>query len=270
MQHFKGSIIHKSQDEDGVIEVVDDINTRSLYFGTDSKQSSMSLVDPDRLELSYARAMMSCLLFADEPRSILLVGLGGGSLAKFLLKVFPFCRLDVVEIRESVANIAFAYFGLPKDPRLELHMADGNQFLQQLAHKKLAGEGGLNYDLVLLDAFDHAGMATTLSGLAFFDACRYVLNPTGVLAINLWGSSSDVTEEALDYLNHCFDDKVLTLPVPKRGNIIGLALGRDVPTTNYKRLRKKAAQLEQRMGIEFTAFWRDLKRIHSKFRWFKF
>ncbi|MEE9398194.1 MAG: spermine synthase [Methylococcales bacterium] len=269
MQRFKGNIIYKCQDEEGIVEVVEDTHTRSLYFGTDSKQSSMSLVDPDRLELSYARAMMSCLLFMGEPRSILLVGLGGGSLAKFLLKVFPFCKIDVVELRESVANVAFAYFGLPKDSRLVVHMGDGSQFLQRLAHKKLAGEESLDYDLILLDAFDHAGMATTISGLAFFDACRYVLNPAGVLAINLWGSSRDVTEDVLDYLNHCFDDKILTLPVPKRGNIIGLALGRDVPTANFKRLRKKAVQLEQRMGIEFTAFWRDLKRMHSRFSWFK-
>ena len=85
MHRYGGIVIHQSRDEHGTIEVVEDGAYRSLHFGSEPKQSSMELHNPIRLALTYTRAMTAALLFNDAPRSVLLIGLGGGSLAKFLL-----------------------------------------------------------------------------------------------------------------------------------------------------------------------------------------
>src|ERR1035437_2041812 len=63
--------------------VFDDGNTRSLYFSLRYVQSTMRTSDPTSLEFAYTRKMMSFLLFQEKTRSILMLGLGGGSLAKF-------------------------------------------------------------------------------------------------------------------------------------------------------------------------------------------
>ena len=100
MRKYHGTVIHRSQDSRGVIEVVDDGCTRSLHFGNAVRQSAMDLNRPEYLVLTYTRAMMSCLLFKPTPCKVLLIGLGGGSLAKFLLHHIPNCTIDAVELRE--------------------------------------------------------------------------------------------------------------------------------------------------------------------------
>jgi len=59
----------------------------------------MRLSAPDTLELHYTRTMMSFLLFSPQPRRALMIGLGGGSIAKFMRRFMPDTQLTVVEIR---------------------------------------------------------------------------------------------------------------------------------------------------------------------------
>ena len=63
--------------------IVDDGCTRQLYFSGCFVQSSMRLDDPFDLDFAYTRKMMAFLLFVPDPGHVLMVGLGGGSLAKF-------------------------------------------------------------------------------------------------------------------------------------------------------------------------------------------
>ena len=114
-------LVFSCHDEEGVIEVVDDLDTRALYFGTSARQSAMSREAPHRLVLSYTRSMLSGLLFTRKPRSALVLGLGGGSLPRFLMHVFPTCRIDVVERRAKVVQVAHDYFHLARSPRLRTH-----------------------------------------------------------------------------------------------------------------------------------------------------
>ncbi|MBE9533146.1 MAG: spermidine synthase, partial [Proteobacteria bacterium] len=104
--YYDGLVVHQSQSDDGMIEVVDLGDTRSMHFGTFPRQSSMSLRTPYTLELTYTEAMMACLLLNPNPRKILVVGLGGGSLVKFLLHHFPDCEIDVIEYRQDVVDVA--------------------------------------------------------------------------------------------------------------------------------------------------------------------
>ena len=69
--------------------VYDDAGVRRLHFDSAAVQSSMRLSDPYALDLSYTQAMMGFLLFSAEPRHILIVGLGGGSLSKYCHHRFP-------------------------------------------------------------------------------------------------------------------------------------------------------------------------------------
>lgn len=56
---------------------------RYLDFDMHTIQSAMCLDDPFALDLAYTRKMTAFLLFNPEPREVLLLGLGGGSLAKY-------------------------------------------------------------------------------------------------------------------------------------------------------------------------------------------
>src|SRR5713101_2429053 len=76
--------------------LVEDRKTRSLCFGIDGAvQSEMWLDDPESLVSAYTRKMMGFLLFRRRPREILMIGLGGGSLAKFCHRHLPSARMSV-------------------------------------------------------------------------------------------------------------------------------------------------------------------------------
>src|SRR5581483_253689 len=62
---------------------------RFLHFDLDAVQSAMDMHDPVRLTLAYTRRMMAFLLFNRAPARVLLLGLGGGSLAKFCYHRLP-------------------------------------------------------------------------------------------------------------------------------------------------------------------------------------
>lgn len=261
MHKYGGIVIHQSRDALGPLEVVDNGYQRSLHFGSEPKQSTMDLDDPLRLALSYTRAMLSALLFDAAPRRILLLGLGGGSLAKFLLHHFPACRIDAVEYREGVYQLARAYFHLPDDPRLSLHFADAADFIRQ-ADTDLSG-----YDLLLLDTFTADGIAQGTCGLSFFEACRTRLAADGVLAANLWSADSIKLDDVISDLNDAFDGRLLRLPVDGKANVIALVTQQGKPRRELRRLDKQAAELQQRLGVEFTVF---LNRLRKNNRYFGF
>lgn len=254
--YYGGLVVHQSHSDDGVIEVVDIGDTRSLHFGTYPRQSSMSLRTPHTLELTYTQAMMACLLINSNPTRVLVVGLGGGSLVKFLLHHFPNCKIDVVEYRQDVVDVAQNFFNVPKDdPRLNIHVGDGYSFVQQLYY-----QSDDSYDLLLVDAYDHIGMSASVGMQAFFDACEGLMSPVGVMSINLWGSERVLFNQTMTRINQSFSGRTLTLPVENKGNVIGLAMKQTVTQASLKKLRPVVEQQEIHLNINLPKSLHALTR----------
>ena len=254
--YYGGLAIHQSQSDDGMIEVVDLGDSRSLHFGTYPRQSTMSMTTPYSLELSYTEAMMACLIINPQPQKILIVGLGGGSLVKFLLHYFPECQIDVIEYRQDVIDVAQRYFSVPVDEaRLTIHHGDGYAFVQDCAYKS-----EIEYDLLLVDAYDHIGMSKSIGAQAFFDACAGVLSPQGVMSINLWGSDRPLFNQSMMRINHSFSGQSLILPVDNKGNTIVLVMKRHIPLATLKKRKPQAEQQEIDYGIQMSKFLYDLLR----------
>ena len=260
MQKYDGHLIHESYDDEGIIEIVEQKGVRSLHFGSQAKQSSMSLAEPDKLHLDYVRAMTSWLLFKETlDDEALLVGLGGGSLTKHLLQHFENCHLKVIEYRKDVVKIARSFFGLPLDPKLKIIVDDGGEYIKQRYETYRE-----HYSLVFIDAFDHEGVAPSVRSEAFFDACKALLKKDGILIMNLWGGTSNPEFQQISlWLGRVFNWQTLFLPVPDRSNIIALAFNDYTPIYSIKDLREKALTLEQQYQIEFPTFLRNLKKHNA-------
>lgn len=254
-----GTIIHQSISDDGVIEIVQEHSNRSLYFGSNAKQSEMDMSQPEKLLLAYTQAMMAGLLFCPRPTSVLLIGLGGGSLVRFMLHHFPACKIDIVECREEVVKLAYGYFCLPDDVRITVAVDDGRNFLY--AH----GGTQERYDLILIDAFDHSGVAESIKSLQFFEACHDALNREGVAAINLWNSKLDHYAETMANIESAFKGNVLELPVKEKGNVIAFATRPERHAPQFKRLKQVADALERQLELPFGTYLRELRR-HNRWR----
>lgn len=258
MRKYGGHVVHQTRDGFGILEVVDTPFERSLHFGNAAKQSSTDPANPLRLVLTYTRAMALSLLFNPEPRRVLLIGLGGGSLAKFLLQHYPGCHIDAVEIRREVFRLATAYFGLPDDPRLTLFIEDGAAFV-----RGASPEFG-DYDLILADAFLDQGIAHSVCSVSFFEGCRMRLSRRGVLAMNLWSGDTIRAPELLAGMADCFGH-ALRLPVEGKDNIIGLAGPAVPPSRELKRFAPLARELGEALDVEFPALLKKLRRHNSAF-----
>jgi spermidine synthase len=260
MYKYEGRIVHQSHDDDGILEIVELDDIRSLHFGSDSRQSSLLLTNPDKLVLGYVRAMTSWLLFKPSlDDEVLIIGLGGGSLARHLLHHFPACRLKAVESRKSVVKIARSYFDLPHNPRLKIIIGDGGQYVRLRAETRQQ-----QYSLLLIDAYDYEGMAQSICSEAFFDACKLLLKKDGILVINLWGGASNpLFQTCALWIGRIFHWKILFLPVQGRGNIICLAFNENFPLFSMKYLRTRVIALEQKYQIEFATFLMDIKKHNT-------
>jgi spermidine synthase len=160
--------------------VVDDGETRQLLFSLDFIQSAMRLADPAALEFAYTRKMMACLLFVPEPEHLLMVGLGGGSLAKFCYRHLPHTRITVLEINPDVIALRHV-FEIPDDPRLSIIQTDAAAYLPGAPAAA---------DVLLLDGYDPAGISPSFLHREFYRAARACLRPGGMLVANLAGPES--------------------------------------------------------------------------------
>jgi spermidine synthase len=151
-------------------------NRRTLEFQDGDIQSEMLLSHPDALVLDYARAMMCFALFAPAPRHILMVGLGGGSLAKFCYRHFPRARITVLEISAEVIALRNQFCVPSDDARLRIVHTDAADYIRGAP---------ASVDVILVDGFDAAGMPEALGSAQFYTDCRRALRTGGVLVANI-------------------------------------------------------------------------------------
>ena len=260
MYKYNGLLIHQSCDEEGLIEVVDNKDVRSLHFGNETRQSSLQLSAPHSLYSRYAQAMMGWLLFKRPVDNALMIGLGGGILANYFLYHFKDCYFRAVEYRRDVVRVARSHFGLPyQERRLKVLIGDGGDYMrtQSLKYREV-------YPLILVDAFDDAGISDAVIRTAFFDNCKALLKKEGVLVINLWNSDKALYLNAVFNLQQTFDDKVLFLPVRGRGNVIAFAFNDGFQQQKFKQLIKTAQQLQQQYLLDFPLFLKDFRTHNPK------
>ncbi|MBS4098755.1 MAG: polyamine aminopropyltransferase [Sulfuricella sp.] len=251
MAFFSKRKIFKSVADRNTVDVSEQGGVRSLHLGSDTVQSSMRLSAPNDLELPYTRSMMAFLLFHPEPRDVLMIGVGGGSLVKYVYRYLPGCRTTALEINPQVLAVARSHFFLPPDDeRLTVLLEEGAQFVA--THPA-------STDIILSDGFDGITLAEPLSTQLFFSDCRRALRPNGVFAINLWGSDPNFPTY-LQRISDSFDGLVLSLPSEKHGNIIvfGFACNQNSPT--WESLRERARQLQTRYDLDFLRF---VDRLHD-------
>ena len=171
---------------------------RTLEFAPGDIQSEMRLSRPWALELAYSRAMMCFALFVPRPRHIVMVGLGGGSLAKFCHRVFPATRITVIELRADVIALRGQFCVPPDDARFQVVHADAVDWLA--AHPASA-------DVVVLDGFDATGLPPALGSAAFYGDCRRALAHGGVLVTNLF-DYDPAWQAMLGRLDTAFDGRL--------------------------------------------------------------
>jgi len=193
------------KDSDGIL---------ALHFDAVSVQSEMNIDLPDELVLSYTRAMMSFLLLEPSPGRIAMIGLGGGSLAKYCYRHLPQAEIAVVEINADVIALRNEFAIPADDARFRVVLGDGAEFVKDTDEL---------LNVLMVDGFDAEGLSAQLSSQQFYDDCFASLAENGILVVNLWGSNLNYTEY-LARINNSFADCVVVMEVDDSLNKIAIAV----------------------------------------------
>jgi spermidine synthase len=118
----QAEIIHQEKSLYRNILVEDTGDLRCLKFNVKSSKTQQSCIyksQPDKLVFNYTKLLMSNLLVNPNPKRILIIGLGGGTMSNTLAQLFPNSLIDNVEIDEAVINVARQYFDFFENERVK-------------------------------------------------------------------------------------------------------------------------------------------------------
>ena len=257
MKKLRGDLVYSDRDEFGCIEVYDLYDVRYLHFGTEARQSALCIQEPSRLEFRYLRAMMASLLFNPAGDRFLLLGLGGGGLARFLLEHFPLCQIEVIELRPKVVDVAYRYFQLPRDQRIKIHLGDCFELLEEWLTVPRPV-----FDHVFVDVFDGEGACPLVTQPQSLSLLSGLVCPKGVVSFNLWSSPVADYQNSVRALKSVFGLNAWFLPVLGRENVIIFGQNQLFASNiTGKSLRRLAYVLQSKLGIEYTRFLTEIRPI---------
>lgn len=188
-------------------------NILTLYSPSSFKQTAINESNPFLPHLEYARNMILGLVFYPHPKSILVMGLGGGSIPMMFHNIYKQTHIDVVEIDPEIAEIAKKYFYFNTSPGLQLHIDDASLFVKK-SNKR--------YDLIIMDAYIGNKLPRSLTTTEFFNEIKRLLSPDGVFVANIMGKSQRKFQRLLK--KNGFENKeIWLLPCIRSRNIVVFA-----------------------------------------------
>jgi spermidine synthase len=194
---INAKILHSEKSLYRNIIVEEKSGRRCMVFGRLSKhpdqQSCIDRENPNFLVFSYTKLVMSGLAIQPNPKSILIIGLGGGTLPMSLEKLYPDSKIDTVEIDNSVVNVAKQWFDYNESDNQKTHIVDGRVFVKRQIRNKT------KYDLIILDAFNGDYIPEHLMTAEFLNEIKQSLSSTGLLIANTFSRNKLYHNESATY-----------------------------------------------------------------------
>lgn len=158
----------------------------------------------------FTGVALACDTCPEQNVNVLLIGLGGGVLSNYLIRLFPEVVLDVVELDPEIVDVAKKCFELSESERLNVIVGDG------LAHVETTAKSAKRYDAIAFDV-DNKDISSPMScpPKSFLEDnvlnnVKQSLSKRGVFILNLACRSKHTREEVMKDL-HKYFEKVTAL-----------------------------------------------------------
>jgi spermidine synthase len=195
-------------------------NIVTLWSPATVRQTEIDIRNPVVPRLEYARNTVLSLAFCPGPETILVLGLGGGSIPMMFHEICKNASIDVVDIDPEMPVIAEGFFNFFTDTRLKVVLEDASRYVRET-------NTGKKYDIIVMDTFIGQKQHRTLTSEKFFSAVRDRLTPGGVFATNVMSESRAHYEKMKSRIGSAFkhlwslpcETSTNTLVFAGRGNI---------------------------------------------------
>ena len=152
------------------------VEMRSFWRSKLYRESAVDLKEPSRLVVPYTGLVAASAIFHPHPKTVLMIGLGGGGFNQFFEQAFPSATLETVEVDSEVLALAQKYLGFKPSDRDKVTVLDGRMFLRR---------SKATYDWIILDAFRGGFVPPHLKTVEFYKLVQAHLNPNGLLIANV-------------------------------------------------------------------------------------
>jgi spermidine synthase len=223
--------------------------------------SVINIERPNLLMPQLYRAMLMPILFMKQPQRIVEVGMGGGTIGRFLQHHIFDIAVEAVEISTSVTTLARQYFDLANRP---VHIEDARDFIKNEQN---------NYDWLIVDIIEGLSTAQWVTSPEFVHGCFERLHPGGILSLNLLLHPVNVNKftKALQTIRKCFNQQTLCLNLPDCNNILIFAFKAPIYQRKLEEIKEKIIDLEKQWSTEFSTFFEQLlvdNPVSSSFNFF--
>lgn len=199
------SYLYQSDD----VSVWDLNGVRFLSFDGMLIQSALYIDEPSKPFHPYLHAMMLSMPLIKAAQSVLMIGLGGGSLLHAIRPFLPNAHCYVAESNTEVIRVAREFFFIDKLSPLTIEAKTGEDYLKN--NKRL-------YDGVYIDAFDKAdnsAMCVQLIKQAF-----PVISKKGMLSVNVGAYDEGSAARVLTLMNTLFNGQSLAVTMEGKQNLV--------------------------------------------------
>lgn len=206
----------------------------SLHFNFPTIQSRMRKAEPARLLLDYTRTMMGFLLLQPKPQRIAMIGLGGGSLAKYCRAKLPDADFTAIELSAEVIALRDEFEIPPDGPLFRVICGDGAAYVRGDAEAS---------DILLIDGFHAGGQPEQLCSAAFYDCCYDKLKEGGVLVVNLCADDTGYGSY-VGRIRDSFAEKIVVVEADEGENKIVFAQKSSIFPPGFNEISERLRTLE--------------------------
>lgn len=178
------------------------------------------------------------------PKTVLIIGGGVGTLATALLAALPDVHIVMVEPDADLAGLAYRYFDLPRDKRLQIEHADGLSWLQQ--HDTC-------FDIIFVDAFTNEQIPRELQTAEAFQAYVKHVQPGGVIAMNVISTYHGLQSKVLRALCRAAGQTFSQLDLIVAGEGYSLWLPQNFVLLGQTTTRRRLADYTRGKAMELPA-----------------
>ncbi len=210
-------------------------------------QSWVDLDDPGRLRFDYMRRIADLIDVCaptGRPQRVVHVGGAGLALPRYVAHTRPGSPQVVLEPDEALTALVRRALPLPPRSGIKVRAVSGRAGLAQVRTAYA--------DVVVVDAFDDGRLPAELVSTAWFAEVARVLDPAGVMCLNLsdrspWTHSRRVVAGVVAHLPQVVvSAEPATLKARRPGNLVVLASRVAVPEAALRE-RARAASLPARL-----------------------
>lgn len=222
--------------------VSDENGDRVLYFNR-FPQTRMNLRDPNRGHFEYVDYVPIAYVLKEKVKKVLVIGLGGGSIPRYLLQRDPQVVVHSVEIDPWVVRVARDYFGVTESDRHRIIVQDARQYLRMSREK---------YDVIIADAYhaDYYGsyIPYHLVTREFFALIKDHLEPGGVVMYNVIGTLTGWQNQVVRALYKTMSAEfpaVYVVPMPRIYNVEVFGVKDQDPASRDVLLQRAREQIKK-------------------------